>query len=246
MTYTDDLRGAREPLLPGTPPRGELLAVRATGVSRFFVTPAGTVQVLEELDLVVRPGDSACVMGASGSGKSTLLNILGGLDDADGGSVQVLGRDLGALSEPDRARLRLTSIGMVFQDHGLVPDLTASENIEILLRAREMSAKTSRVGARDALAQVGLAGLEDRFPRQLSGGQQQRVGVARALAGGKELILADEPTGALDQKNSDLLFDLLAELATQHGVAIVVCTHDPRAAMFLSRTYTLVDGRLKG
>lgn len=215
-----------------------------SGLVKAYPTTAGSVSVLDGTDLSMEAGNFVCIMGASGSGKTTLLNIIGGLTDFDTGTVRVLGHDLASISEARTSELRLHHIGMVFQDHGLVPDLTAKENIEIVLRARDFTAEDSVSAAQEALTQVGLQGLEDRFPRQLSGGQQQRVGIARALAGGKELILADEPTGALDETTSHDLFELLATL-TEHGVAVLLSTHDRDAGPYAHRTLHLRRGRLQ-
>ena len=189
-------------------------------------------------------GNFVCIMGASGSGKTTLLNIIGGLTDFDTGTVRVLGHDLASISEARTSELRLHHIGMVFQDHGLVPDLTAKENIEIVLRARDFTAEDSVSAAQEALTQVGLQGLEDRFPRQLSGGQQQRVGIARALAGGKELILADEPTGNLDSKTAEQILTLFRAVVRRFGQTWIMVTHDKHLASFADTIVSITDGRI--
>lgn len=221
-----------------------MTGIEVSGLSKAYVLPAERIQVLDDVSLTVDAGESVCIMGSSGSGKSTLVNVLAGLDDADAGDVRVLGHDLTALGERERAAVRLHDIGIIFQDHGLAPDLTAAENIEIVLRARGFSAAESRALALASLDAFGLGPMSARLPRHLSGGQQQRVGVARAVAGGKQVVLADEPTGALDETNSMMLFELLADLASSHGVAVVLCTHDPNARTVTDRSLDLSGGRL--
>lgn len=220
------------------------MVIEARDLVKIYHSPAEDVRALDGASLSVSAGEFVCVSGSSGSGKSTLLNVIAGLLDPTSGEVSVCGEDMIRLAERDRARLRLEKIGIVFQDHNLVPDFTAAENIEVLLIAAGKSRNDARREARDALATVGLSAEVDRYPRELSGGQAQRVGIARALAGGKQLILADEPTGALDRKNSDLLFEIMSNLAGS-GVAVVLCTHDLAARKWATRCFEVVDGVLE-
>lgn len=195
------------------------------------------------MDFVANPGEFVCVFGASGSGKSTLLNLLAGLDLPDSGEIQVGGYDVGRLDESGRARLRLRTVGVVFQDHNLLEEFTAVENVALPLEAAGMSPAAAETAARQQLARVGLDGLESRFPHQLSGGQRQRVGIARALTGDRAVLLADEPTGALDSGASTDLFALIRKLCDD-GLLAVVCSHDPLCRSFADTVYEMRDGRL--
>lgn len=161
-------------------------------------------EVLKGVDLVLHTGELILVRGVSGSGKTTLLNVLSGLLSPLRGTVCINGVDITKISESRRDAIRLHEMGMVFQHHGLVPDFTSRENIELVLRAREI--KNSAAIAMDALKEVGVAELADRRPAEMSGGQAQRVGIARAIAGGHRIVLADEPTGQLDRANTDMIF----------------------------------------
>ena len=224
-----------------TPPG--LAAVHLRGVSRSFPTDGGTVRAVRAVDLLVQPGAFACVYGRSGSGKSTLLNLVAGLDVPDAGSVLVGGVDVTALDEEGRARLRLLHVGVVFQDHNLVEEFTAEENVALPAQAAGIPRGEALAQARAGLARVGLGGLERRLPTRMSGGQRQRVGIARALVGQRSLLLADEPTGALDSATSRDLFALLRELCDE-GMTAVVATHDPLARDHAHTVYAMVDGCL--
>lgn len=195
------------------------------------------------MDFVANAGDFVCVFGASGSGKSTLLNLLAGLDLPDSGEIQVGGEDVARLDESGRARLRLRTVGVVFQDHNLLEEFTAVENVALPLEALGASRKAAEKEAIDQLARVGLAGLENRFPQQLSGGQRQRVGIARALTGDRAVLLADEPTGSLDSAASTGIFALIRDLCDD-GLLAVVCSHDPLCRDFGHTVYEMRDGRL--
>lgn len=212
-------------------------------VRRDFVTPAETVRAVRDVTFSAHAGEFVCIHGASGSGKSTLLNLLAGLDVADGGTIHVAGTDVGALDEGGRARLRLETIGVVFQDHQLIDEFTAWENVALPLEVRGGSGKEAKAEALAELERVGLGGLEDRLPSQLSGGQRQRVGIARALIGQRRVLLADEPTGALDSTNSRALFALIRELCDQ-GTLAVVCSHDVMCQEFADSVYEMTDGHL--
>lgn len=195
--------------------------------------------------MLIEPGEYVALLGASGSGKTTLLNVVGGLVAPTAGDVNVAGRQLTTLSETQRAELRLKEIGIVFQDNNLIAEFTAAENVMLPLRARGWSHQKANHAAHQLLLEVGLSGLESRKPVELSGGQKQRVGIARGLAGGRQILLADEPTGALDSVTSRSVFELLKTIAG-HGVAVVVATHDPIVLDFASRMVSIQDGSIIG
>jgi putative ABC transport system ATP-binding protein len=197
-------------------------------------------RALAPLDLELRDGEVALLLGPSGSGKTTLLNLLGGLDAPSEGRVVVTDHDLGALGRRALTLFRRGAIGFVFQFFNLVPSLTARENVQL---AAELTGSDGK--AADAwLARVGLAGLEDRFPSELSGGQQQRVAIARALAKRPRLLLADEPTGALDHDTGHKVMALLQEAARDQKCAVVIVTHDEALTTYADRVIRLRDGRV--
>lgn len=204
----------------------------------------GSDAVLTDVSLSVNPREMVCLYGASGSGKSTLVNILSGIYVPDRGSVIALGQELTQLSDRSRSALRLKEIGLVFQNPNLVEEFTASENVELLLLARGFDRTAAKGLALEALRSVGIAELAERRPPQMSGGQAQRVGIARALAGRRKILIADEPTGALDDRNSRVLFELLAELAASEDLAVLVCTHDLAALPYADRVLSLIDGHI--
>lgn len=217
--------------------------IQLSNVSRSYRSKAEVVRAVVSVDLEVHPGEFVCIFGNSGSGKTTLLNLIAGLDLADSGEIQVGEQRMSELGEDERARLRLTTLGVVFQDDALIAEFTAEENVALPLEARGVSFAYAVAEARGLLEQVGLGGLGRRLPENLSGGQRQRVGVARALAGGRMIVVADEPTGALDSKSSAELFQLIAELC-QGGASAVVCSHDPLCRERADTAYEMVDGRL--
>jgi len=216
-------------------------AVALKGVSRCFASSSEEVWAVRDATFWVEEGKFVCLFGASGSGKSTLLNLIAGLDSATSGTIEVAGVDVGALGEDRRARLRLERVGVVFQDHNLIEEFTAVENVMLPLEALGGSASEARAKARAELDRVGLEGLGGRFPGQLSGGQRQRVGIARALAGDRRLLLADEPTGALDSGNSRALFELLRRLCDQ-GSTVLLATHEAMSREFADVVLEISDG----
>lgn len=210
-------------------------------VERTLGTGASATQALRGVSLSVAAGELVAVMGPSGSGKTTLLTLAGGLDTADRGRVLVDGTDLGGLSRRGLAARRRRSIGFVFQELNLVPGLTAVENTGLPLELDGRGVRAARRGALEALGTVGIAELADRFPDDLSGGQQQRVAIARALVGDRRLLLADEPTGALDTATGDAVLRLLRERCDA-GVAVLLVTHEARHAAWADRVVFLRDG----
>ena len=212
-------------------------------VSRVYGSGAAAVKALDDVSLTVDDGAFVAVMGASGSGKSTLLGIAGGLDQATSGTVSMLGEPLAGRSRDDLARLRRQSLGFVFQAFNLVPTLTAVENIALPLELDGVNAKQARVQALAALERVGLPELADRFIEQMSGGQRQRIAIARAIVGERRLVLADEPTGALDSHTGDGIMALLRQLADE-GIAVILVTHEARHAGWADRVVFLRDGSI--
>lgn len=221
---------------------------RLKGVEKAYVEPGGgnSVPVLQGVDFEIAAGESVAVIGPSGCGKSTFLNVLGTLDQADSGEVELLGRDATSLDPTALAELRARGIGFVFQLHHLLPQLTVLENV--LLPSLAAAAGDARDGAgeraMDLLRSVGLGERASWKPARLSGGERQRAAVVRALINRPRLLLADEPTGALDARNADLLTDLLLDLPKQHGVALVMVTHHPGQAGKMDRVMEMNEGRL--
>ncbi|WP_037972964.1 ABC transporter ATP-binding protein [Streptomyces sp. NRRL WC-3742] len=212
-------------------------------VTRVHGQGAAQVHALRGVDLKVHPGEFVAVMGPSGSGKSTLLTLAGGLDSPTEGQVLVEGVALGGLSRKRLAQVRRRSIGYVFQDYNLIPALTAAENISL---PRELDGLSSRAARREALAaleELGILELADRFPDDMSGGQQQRVAIARALIGDRRLVLADEPTGALDSTTGEAVLAVL-RARCDAGAAAMMVTHEARHAAWADRVVFLRDGRM--
>lgn len=201
------------------------------------------VDALADVSLTLAAGELVAVMGPSGSGKSTMLSLAGGLDTCTGGSVTIGGRDLGTLSWDERAGLRLRDVGYVFQDLNLLPGLTAIENVSFPLELAGVSVRKASAEANARLEQLGVAGLGDRYPDDLSGGERQRVAIARALIGERKVVLADEPTGALDSVNGEQVMRAL-RAACERGVAGIVVTHDAHLAAWAHRVIFLRDGRV--
>jgi putative ABC transport system ATP-binding protein len=218
-------------------------ALELRAVSKVYGEGAAEVHALADVDLAVDGGTLAAVMGPSGSGKSTLLTIAGSLEDPTSGDVLVGGERVSAMSRNERARLRRRSIGYVFQDFNLLAGLTAVENVALPLELDGVAARVARVAGMAALEQLGVADKAGRFPDDLSGGERQRVAIARAVVGDRHLLLADEPTGALDSVNGEAVMRLL-RAACQNGVAGVVVTHDAQLASWADRIVFLRDGRV--
>ena len=207
---------------------------------------ATEVRALTSVSFRVAPGELVAVRGPSGCGKSTLLHLAGGLEDPTAGRVLVDGREVQAMSATERAALRRGTVGYVFQRLNLVPGLTAVENVMLPLELDGVSARVARNEAREALAAVGLDQQIDRYPDDFSGGQQQRIAIARAVVGPRRLVLADEPTGALDTTTGNAVIELLASLPAERGTAVVLVTHEPRYAAWADRVVSLRDGRIIG
>jgi putative ABC transport system ATP-binding protein len=212
-------------------------------LTRVHGAGATEVHALRGIDLAVYPGELVAVMGPSGSGKSTLLTIAGGLDAPSSGRVIVEDTDITTASVKELAALRRRSIGYVFQDYNLIPALTAAENVALPRELDGTSARKARVEAVAALEEMGLGHLADRFPDEMSGGQQQRVAIARALVGDRRLVLADEPTGALDSETGESVLALL-RTRCDAGAAGVLVTHEPRFAAWADRVVFLRDGAI--
>ncbi|CAN5452164.1 MAG: ABC transporter ATP-binding protein [Actinomycetota bacterium] len=220
-----------------------MIALELRGVSRIYGNGTTEVRALSNVDLSVETGSLVAVMGPSGSGKSTLLTIAGSLEEPTSGEAFIGGRELSTMSRNDRARLRRRSIGYVFQDFNLLAGLTAAENASLPLELDGVSAKVARVAGMEALEQLGVADRAGHFPDELSGGERQRVAIARAVVGDRHLLLADEPTGALDSVNGEAVMRLV-RAACQRGVAGVVVTHDAQLAAWADRVVFLRDGRV--
>jgi len=218
-------------------------ALEMRRVSKSYGEGATLVHALREVDLSVQVGELVSIMGPSGSGKSTLLTIAGTLEVTTSGTVLIGGGDVSSMSRNDRARLRRRSIGYVFQDFNLLAGLTATENVALPLELDGIKARAARAVAKGALEELGLTDRAGHFPDELSGGERQRVAIARAVVGDRRLLLADEPTGALDSVNSEAVLRLMRG-ACQQGVAGVVVTHDAQLASWADRVVFLRDGRV--
>ena len=216
--------------------------VQVENLTKIYGSGETAVRALDGLSVEVQTGEFLAVMGPSGCGKSTLLNMLGALDQPTEGTVRVAGEDLSKLKNVDRFRAK--TVGFVFQLHNLLPTMTAQENIEVPLQGQVNSRRERRERAAHLMEMVGLADRRDHLPGQLSGGQRQRVAIARSLANSPALILADEPSGALDSQSSDEILSLLADLNRSQGTSIVVVTHDRRVAQATQRILRMQDGRI--
>ena len=212
-------------------------------VSKVYGEGAAEVHALREVSLEVDTGMMVAVMGPSGSGKSTLLTIAGSLEEPTSGQVLVAGQDLAAMSRNDKARLRRQSIGYVFQDFNLLPGLTAAENVSLPLELDGIGARTAHEAGLRALDGLGLADRGSSYPDQLSGGERQRVAIARAVVGDRQLLLADEPSGALDSANGEAVMRMI-RTTCKRGVAAVIVTHDAQLASWADTVVFIRDGRI--
>ena len=218
--------------------------VTVRGLNKFYAVADRRLHVLRDLDLTVEQGEMVAIMGASGVGKSTLLHVLGGLDTIDSGDVRVGDHDIATMDDAARVAFRNRHIGFVFQFHHLLPEFSAVENAMMPLRIARVSAADARPKAETLLARVGLGDRLEHRPGMLSGGEQQRVAVSRALVMQPSLLLADEPTGDLDESTADALHALLREMHREFGLTAVIATHNPRLAAQCDRTLRLEGGRL--
>jgi lipoprotein-releasing system ATP-binding protein len=218
--------------------------VAVSGLNKYYAVAGKRLHVLRDLDLSVEKGEMVAVMGASGVGKSTLLHILGGLDSIDGGQVHVGEHDITSMDDRARVGFRNRHIGFVFQFHHLLPEFSAVENAMMPMRISRVPAGEARPKAEALLARVGLGDRLDHRPGMLSGGEQQRVAVSRALIMQPSLLLADEPTGDLDEATADSLHELLRAMHAEFGLTAIIATHNPRLAAQCDRTLRLEGGRL--
>ncbi|KPK12319.1 MAG: macrolide ABC transporter ATP-binding protein [Acidithiobacillales bacterium SG8_45] len=202
------------------------------------------VHALRDVDMEIGKGDFVCLSGPSGSGKTTLLNMVGGLDRPSSGEITVADQRVDQLDKGELAEMRLRNIGFIFQAYNLIPVLTARENVEFVMQLQGISADIRRQKSKEILEEVGLSGMEDRRPSELSGGQQQRVAVARALVSEPALILADEPTANLDSVTAENLMGLLRHLNDEHGITLVISTHDKLVMSHARRLLKMHDGKI--
>ncbi|HZR53468.1 MAG TPA: ABC transporter ATP-binding protein [Streptosporangiaceae bacterium] len=220
--------------------------VAVDGVTKTYGSGRAASHALRGVTFSIAPGQLVALRGRSGSGKTTLLNIVGGLDRADSGTVHVAGRDVTAMSDGDRMKLRRTRVAYIFQSFGLIPILSAAENVGVPLRIAGMAPKKREERVKLMLDIVGLGDHAKQRPGELSGGQQQRVAIARALAGSPELLLADEPTGQLDSETAKQIMRLLRTVVQSEGVTALVATHDPNLIEIASSVLILEDGQIQG
>jgi putative ABC transport system ATP-binding protein len=221
-----------------------ITAVSVQGLTKTYESGATAVHALDNVSLDVQSGEVMMLMGPSGSGKTTLLSIMGCILRPTSGSVRIRGREIVGLGEKELPRIRLDNIGFIFQGFNLFPTLTAGENVELALDLKNIRGRQARRRAGELLEQVNLSDKYASYPADLSGGQKQRVAIARALAGEPEIILADEPTAALDSTSGRVVMKLLRSLAHEHGRAIVTVTHDNRTLDFADRIVRIEDGKI--
>src|ERR1051326_4118751 len=219
-------------------------AIAVRQLTKTYSEGEARVTALRGVDLDVHAGEIVMLMGPSGSGKTTLLSIMGAILTATSGSVQVSGREVVGLNQKQLPAIRLEHIGFVFQGFNLFPTLTAGENVELMLDLKGVRGATAKNRSQELLEQVGLGEKYKSFPNDLSGGQKQRVAIARALAGDPEIVLADEPTAALDSSSGKTVMEILSGMARQRERAIVIVTHDPRVLNYADRVVHIADGRI--
>jgi len=218
--------------------------ISCQNITKRFTEGKLDVEVLKGVTLDIHAGEKIAIVGSSGSGKSTLLHILGGLDLATEGSVYILDKDIAKLSDTERGILRNQSLGFIYQFHHLLPEFTALENIAMPLLIRGLAVAEASSMAEEVLIKVGLGKRTKHKPGQLSGGERQRAAIARALVSKPQAILADEPTGNLDHKTAQQIFDLMQELNQEMKTAFIIVTHDMQLAEKMDKIYTLIDGQL--
>ncbi|KAA9004875.1 ABC transporter ATP-binding protein [Paenibacillus spiritus] len=218
--------------------------IRAIGITKAYGEGPSRYEALRGVDLEIAAGDILSIMGPSGSGKTTLLQTLSGIDRPDKGEIWAGETGLHLLNDNKLSDYRLHHMGFVFQSYHLIPVLSALENVELPLIASGTAAKQAAQLARQALHDVGLSGLEERYPSELSGGQNQRVSIARAIVARPKLLWADEPTGALDTKTAAQLMDLLLQINQEQQITVVIVTHDPKIAQATKRTLHMENGRI--
>lgn len=225
--------------------RDDVPVLRCVDLQRYFSQGDRRLEVLTGVNFILGTGETVSIVGASGSGKTTLLQLLGGLDSPSDGTIEIAGRDMTRLNDRERGELRNRMMGFVYQFHHLLPEFSALENVAMPLLIRREPVTEAREQAADLLDRVGLGQRLTHRPGQLSGGERQRAAVARALVTRPKVVLADEPTGNLDGRTGDRVFDLMLELNQEYSTSLVVVTHDMNIASRLSRVVTLVDGHLK-
>lgn len=218
--------------------------IEAVDVAKILGSGAAQVAALKGVSLALKGGELTLLMGPSGSGKTTLLSILGCMLTPTEGTVRVCGHSTAGAGPEDLALLRREHVGFVFQSFHLFPTLSATDNVRLALDVRGEPSRSAKARSREALAKVGLSHKKSAFPRELSGGEQQRVAIARAIVGNPSIILADEPTAALDGENGQAIMKILAGIAQEQGRAVLIVTHDPRLLPFADRVVHIEDGRL--